>query len=105
MSRRRLGSATLAILRALQEGHRYGFDIMDATGVASGSVYPVLRRLEEARLLRGRWEDASAKERGGRPQRRYYELTEAGEQALEDAARKLASARSFLMQIAPAEDG
>ena len=96
---------TALILHAVGAGYRYGFDIMDATGIASGSVYPVLRRLEDARLLRGKWEDAPAAHRGGRPQRRYYELTEAGERALADASKKLEGARSFLMQIAPAEEG
>ena len=101
----RMTQVTALVLQAVAAGHRYGFDIMDATGVASGSVYPVLRRLEEARLLRGKWEKGAAAHRGGRPQRRYYELTEAGERALTDARKKLASARSFLMQIEPAEEG
>jgi DNA-binding PadR family transcriptional regulator len=101
----RMTQVTALVLHAVGTGHRYGFDIMDATGIASGSVYPVLRRLEEARLLRGTWEEAPAAQRGGRPQRRYYEVTEAGERALADAGKKLASARSFLMQTAPAEEG
>ena len=36
MARRRLGTSTLAILRALAEGHRYGFDI--STGVKTSVV-------------------------------------------------------------------
>jgi DNA-binding PadR family transcriptional regulator len=92
---------TALVLHAVGTGHRYGFDIMDATGLASGTVYPALRRLEEARLLRGRWEDAPAARRGGRPQRRFYELTTAGEVALAGAGKRLASARSFLMASPP----
>lgn len=94
----RMTQVTALVLQAVGRGHRYGFDIMDATGVASGTVYPVLRRLEEARLLRGKWEDAPAAHRGGRPQRRFYELTTAGELALTEASEKLAGARAFLLE-------
>ena len=103
MARVRMTQVTALILHAVGAGHRYGFDIMDATGLASGSVYPALRRLEEAHLLRGRWEDAPAAHRGGRPQRRFYELTSAGEAALAEATEKLESARAFLLASPPAE--
>ena len=104
MSRVRMTQATALIIHAVGAGHRYGFDVMDATGLASGTVYPALRRLEEARLVRGRWEDEPAAHRGGRPQRRLYELTSAGEISLEEAARKLAGARAFLMASPPAQE-
>ena len=94
---------TALIIHAVGAGHRYGFDVMDATGLASGTVYPALRRLEEARLLRGRWEEAPVAHRGGRPQRRLYELTSAGQLSLEAAAEKLAAARAFLMATPPAQ--
>ena len=92
----RMTQVTALVLQAVGSGHRYGFDIMDVTGLASGSVYPVLRRLEEARYLRGTWEDAPEAGRRGRPQRRYYELTPEGEAALEAAGEKLASMRALL---------
>lgn len=104
MSRVRMTQVTALIIRALGAGHRYGFDVMDATGLASGTVYPALRRLEEARLLRGRWEDAAAAHRGSRPQRRLYELTTAGQLSLEQATEKLARARTFLMATPPAQE-
>ena len=45
-------SYTMAlILQALDHGYRYGFDIMTITGLASGTVYPALRRLEDAQRL------------------------------------------------------
>jgi DNA-binding PadR family transcriptional regulator len=96
--------ATALVLQAIGVGHRYGFDIMDATGLASGTVYPALRRLEEAGLVRGRWEKAPAARRQGRPQRRFYELTAAGETARVGALEKLASARSVLLAEGPASD-
>jgi DNA-binding PadR family transcriptional regulator len=37
---------TAAVLMAIRHGHRYGFDVMDATGLPDGTVYPILRRLE-----------------------------------------------------------
>ena len=91
----RMTHVTALILHAVAAGHRYGFDIMDATGLASGTVYPALRRLEEARVLRGRWEDEPAATRGGRPQRRIYELTKAGEVVAAEAREKLAGQRAL----------
>lgn len=92
------------ILHAVGAGYRYGFDIMDVTGLASGSVYPALRRLERARLLRGKWEDAPAARRGGRPQRRLYELTKAGEDAAAEATKKLANTRALLLGSLPEQE-
>ena len=43
-------NATL-VLQALARGHGYGFEIMGATELPSGTVYPVLRRLEAAALV------------------------------------------------------
>ena len=37
---------TTLVLHALANGVRHGFDVIDATGLASGTVYPILRRLE-----------------------------------------------------------
>lgn len=100
----RMTQVTALVLHAIGSGHRYGFDLMDATGLASGTVYPALRRLEEARLLRGRWEEAPAAHRGGRPQRRFYELTKAGEVAAREAVNRLASQRAFLIASSPANE-
>lgn len=105
MARVRMTQVTAMVLHAVGTGHRYGFDVMDATGLASGTVYPVLRRLERAKLMRGRWEDAPAAHRGGRPQRRLYELTAAGAVALDEASEKLASARAFLVSTPRVTEG
>lgn len=85
MRRASLTYSTALVVQAIAAGHRYGFDIMDATGLASGTVYPALRRLERQRLVSGQWEaEASAREEG-RPNRRYYALTAAGEELVEVA--------------------
>jgi len=76
---------TTLVLQALACGHRYGFDVMDATGLPSGTVYPALRRLEKERLVRADWEDVQAARDEQRPPRRYYELTADGEAVLATA--------------------
>ncbi len=73
---------TAAVLLAIKSGHRYGFDIMDATGLPDGTVYPILRRLERRGVLDGNWEKEESAKAEQRPQRRYYELTDVGEASL-----------------------
>lgn len=85
MAKRRLGYATVAILRAIEEDHRYGLDIIDATGLATGTVYVTLGRLQKRGFVDTRWEDQRIADREGRPRRRYYELTAEGRTALEEA--------------------
>ena len=94
----RLGLGTITILQALEAGRRVGFDIMDATGLTSGTVYPALERLEELGFVRSKWEKDATAHKDGRPARRYFELTAAGGKALEEAL-----ARYPLMR-APARD-
>jgi DNA-binding PadR family transcriptional regulator len=85
MSLPRLTYPTALVLYAVARGHAYGFDIIDATGLGSGTVYPILRRLEAARLLRGRAEPSREAQQSGRPPRRYYTVTGAGTLALREA--------------------
>lgn len=73
---------TAVALTAIDRGHRYGFEIMDVTGLPDGTVYPILRRLESRGQLVGRWEDEATAFEQGRPARRYYELTASGHEAL-----------------------
>ena len=91
--------STAMVLHAVSEGHRYGFDIMDVTGLSSGTVYPILRRLEHAGYIRGRWEKVADAHRDNRPQRRLYEITPTGSDFLEEAAERLTRARVFLTSI------
>ncbi len=62
---------TLNVLHAVAKGSRYGFDIMDATGLKSGQVYRALNKFEEAGLVRSEWEDPDAAVQEKRPRRRY----------------------------------
>jgi PadR family transcriptional regulator PadR len=76
---------TTLVLHALASGLRHGFDVIDATGLASGTVYPILRRLEREHLVSASWEDVAIAQSEQRPPRRYYELTAAGKAVLETA--------------------
>src|SRR5690348_10794911 len=77
-----LSVTAVAVLGAVSRSVRYGFDIMDATELPSGTVYPILGRLERAGLVRSRWEAPTVAQREKRPPRRYYEISAAGVQAL-----------------------
>jgi PadR family transcriptional regulator, regulatory protein PadR len=78
----KLSHTAALILQTVDQGCRYGFDIMDTTGLPSGTVYPALRRLEAEGLIDSKWEaekDALAEQR---PARKYYRLTRSGSQVL-----------------------
>jgi DNA-binding PadR family transcriptional regulator len=75
------------ILKVISGGCNYGFDIMEKTGLPSGTVYPVLRRLEQSGMIHSKWESGEAQELQ-RPQRRYYKLTRAGERMLVKAEQR-----------------
>ena len=82
----------LFVLQALAQGHRFGFDIMEVTGLPSGTIYPALRRLEALGLVQSDWEDATRASNHGR----YYRVTPAGKRHLGDAeARFRAVGRLF----------
>ena len=70
------------VLHAIARGHRYGFDVLEQTGLTSGTVYPALERLERAGLARSNWEDAEVAHTEKRPPRRYFEITESGKREL-----------------------
>lgn len=77
----KLSHSAALILKALSLGYCFGLDVMEVTGLPSGTVYPALRRLERDALVESRWEpeqEATAKQR---PARRYYEVTPAGKAA------------------------
>jgi DNA-binding PadR family transcriptional regulator len=80
----RITYPTAIVLLAVSRGFSHGFDVMDASGLKSGTVYPILRRLEDAGMLRARWEDDDVARNAQRPPRRYYQITGAGSRALSD---------------------
>src|SRR3954447_26930913 len=81
------------VLRALlAEPSRelYGLEIGVAADLPSGTVHPILARLEGIGWVESRWEDVDPREQG-RPARRYYRLTATG---VEAARQALAAAHS-----------
>src|SRR5579862_638271 len=74
------GLVELALLSFLSEGPRYGLEILETLrrdaglALAEGTIYPLLHRLEKAKLTRSEWR---LDQEGARP-RKYYALTERG---------------------------
>jgi len=91
-----LSYTALFVLQAVAQGRRFGFDIMDATELPSGTVYPALRRLEAAGLVGSAWEDDGRARKSNRPRRRNYQLTRTGREQLAEAeSRYKAVSRLF----------
>ena len=86
---------TTLVLHALAQGFRHGFDILDVTGLPSGTVYPILRRLEEEALVSADWEDVAIAREEQRPPRRYYAVTPAGRLVLKTALARYQVPRSI----------
>ncbi len=69
---------TIAVLRVLLEDPatpRYGLDIARQAGLKTGTLHPILARLQQAGLIESFWEDPADHEDQGRPRRRYYRFT------------------------------
>ena len=78
----------LAALLAEPGADHYGLQLMRATGLASGSLYPILHRLQENGWLDAHWEDIDPALQG-RPARRFYRLTPDGVQQARHALAEL----------------
>jgi len=79
--------ALAALVASVQE-EQSGAEIAKRTKQQSGTLYPILMRLERAGWLDSRWEDGDPKEMG-RPRRRLYRITALGEGAFRDALREI----------------
>ena len=78
----RRGSLVLATLRQLEQP-RYGYALLEEFSqqgleIEQGTLYPLLRRLEDQGLLQSEWNVE-----GSRP-RRYYVISRQGRQAADD---------------------
>ena len=92
----RLTHATALILQAIASGSRHGFQVMDVTGLPSGTVYPVLRRLEREKAVESEWEGVEEASDAGRRRRRIYGLTPSGQLLAERARQRLAATQRVL---------
>jgi PadR family transcriptional regulator, regulatory protein PadR len=82
MSAPKMTLQTKMVLRlALQDPGRewYGLQMIEASGLPAGTIYPIIARLERYGWLESRWEDPAEHETQGRPRRRYYRFTSDGE--------------------------
>ena len=93
-SRLRLTKPTLAVLAVLMDAgpddRIWGFRLCEEADLGSGTVYPLLERLERNGLVRSFWEAPAPSHR---PRRRYYELTSAGRQEVAAAIATRNNAR------------
>jgi DNA-binding PadR family transcriptional regulator len=70
---------------------KHGYDLAKACGLKSGTLYPLLIRLEAQGYLEAEWQAPAAP---GRPPRHAYRLTAAGKRLAREQAGSDASARS-----------
>jgi DNA-binding PadR family transcriptional regulator len=98
MGAAKISHTSALILQTIGSGYAYGFDIMEITGLPSGTIYPALRRLEKDLLIQGNWEDKKSAFSQDRPRRRYYRLTRPGKETLAGALERY----PLLSQLAPA---
>jgi PadR family transcriptional regulator, regulatory protein PadR len=70
------------------EREQVGADLMTATGLKSGNLYPILRSFEEKGLLASHWESGDPVALG-RPLRRFYKITKRGKLAARKALSEL----------------
>jgi PadR family transcriptional regulator PadR len=88
-----VSSQTRSLLKALAaepQTWRHGYALAKLTGLKSGTLYPLLIRLEAQGLLASQWQ---AVQQQGRPPRHLYRLTSAG--------MALARERERVVRIAP----
>jgi DNA-binding PadR family transcriptional regulator len=96
------------VLRALLEDPErelYGLEIVEATGLPPGSIYPILARLEAASWVVSRWEVIDRRAEG-RPRRRYYRFAPDGMRQAQSAlsgadSRRQARVRSVTSRAVP----
>jgi PadR family transcriptional regulator PadR len=90
---RALSQQALAVVAVLSDSHewRHGYDLMAQAGVKSGTLYPLLMRLEAQGMLQARWVDSP---QPGRPPRHVYRLTPAGRDWVASLTKSLAPLRA-----------
>lgn len=106
MSTPRMTLPTQRVLRVFLgdvSAERYGLEIGDAAELPSGTVHPILARLEGLGWVESRWEDVDPSSEG-RPPRRYYRLTAAGAESARDALARAYRPRRSAVSARPAPE-
>lgn len=91
--RPRMTSDTLRVLGAMLEdplAWHYGLGLSSAAKISSGTIYPMLARLEQSGWLESKWEEAGP-DSEARPLRRLYKLTGHGERAAMEEIDQIAN--------------
>jgi len=99
----RMTPQTQAVLRALLDkptAELYGLQLCALAELPSGTIHPILARLESAGWLDSRWEDTDPSEQG-RPRRRYYRLNPGGAEQARIALAAASAKRSALRALRP----
>ncbi len=86
-----LSLGTVMVLHAMARGCQYGFDIIEETGLTSGTIYPALEKLDQLGLAKSDWEDGRVAQQEKRPARRYYAISARGKQTLVEAMERYRS--------------
>ena len=87
----RLTMTTMKVLSAFCEDPKAemsGREVGSKVKLPSGTVYPILLRLQDAKWLTSRWEEVDPKE-VGRPRRRFYQITGVGFQKTQEALNEV----------------
>lgn len=90
--------AVLGALLQQPDTELYGLEIVKASGLEPGTIYPILQRLRGAGWVTDRWEDPEPAHTEGRPPRRYYRLTMEGRARAVNALQRSRD-RSGLSQL------
>jgi len=101
--KRKPSMATRLVFQAFLDApgdETYGFRLAAATNLPSGTIYPILRRLEGEGFIKSHWRDVDAVSQ--RRRRRYYELTGDGRRVAHQATEKQ---RQALRLLAPGWSG
>jgi PadR family transcriptional regulator, regulatory protein PadR len=94
---------TQAVLHTLLERpskELYGLEICAKAELPSGTIHPILARLEKAGWLESSWEDIDPHAEG-RPRRRYYKLNPDGAERARIALAKVTESRAALRRMRP----
>jgi DNA-binding PadR family transcriptional regulator len=98
---------TQLVLRALLADparEMYGLEICAAAGLPSGTIHPILARMERLGWMASRWEDVNARAEG-RPRRRYYKMTEDGAERARIALAQAATSAAAISLRTRTADG
>jgi PadR family transcriptional regulator PadR len=106
MTQLRRGAVEYCVLALLQDGERYGFELVrelsevDGLVTSEGTIYPLLTRLRKDRLVTTFWRESESG-----PPRRYYQLTAAGQTALADFRKEWTRFRDSVDAILESKEG